>query len=144
MNTKTLGIISILMLSSLLSSCSDDSSKESSNPQSEAQNDDEVGVLEPYLEEPVLETHKNGERKIGLYSESNGQGTFKDCKTGKEYFIDINQYDGQLHSTYLALTQDDEQILMVELVGEIQSDKDELNRLQPQKLLGIIHLTSCP
>ncbi|HEY9029916.1 MAG TPA: hypothetical protein VIM93_01020 [Kangiella sp.] len=144
MNTKTLAIISILMLSSLLSACSDDSSKESSNPQSEAQNDDEVGVLEPYLEEPVLETHKNGERKIGLYSESNGQGTFKDCKTGKEYTIDINQYDGLLHSTYLALTQDDEQILMVELVGEIQTDKDELSRLHPQKLLGIIHLTSCP
>lgn len=144
MNTKTLGIISILMLSSLLSACSDDSSKESSKTQSKAHNDDEVGVLEPYLEEPVLETHSNGERKIGLYSESDGQGTFKDCKTGKEYTIDINQDASLLHSTYLALTQDDEPILMVELVGEIQTDKDELSKLHTQKLLSVIHLTNCP
>lgn len=142
MNTKTLGIISILMLSSFLSACSDDSSKESSKTQSKAHNDEEIGVLEPYLEEPVLETHQNGERKIGLYSESNGQGTFKDCKTGKEYTIDINQDASQLHSSYTSLRQKGQR-LMVELIGEIKKEKDDGETLQPQTLLGIIHKETC-
>ncbi|MHC9511004.1 hypothetical protein [Kangiella sp. M94] len=144
MNTKTLGIISILMLSSLLGACSDDSSNKSNQTKPETRNDDEIGVLEPYLEEPILETHQNGERKVGLYSESNGQGTFEDCKTGKEYGVDINQDVSRLHSTYIALTQVDEQRLMVELVGEVQADQNEASILQIQKLLSITHLTSCP
>lgn len=143
MNTKTLGIISILMLSSLLGACSDDSSNKSNQTKPETRNDDEIGVLEPYLEEPILETHQNGERKVGLYSESNGQGTFKDCKTGKEYGVDINQDVSRLHSTYISLSQTDGQKLFVEIVGETQINKEEAETLQPQKLLGVIHKATC-
>lgn len=141
MNTKTLGIISILMLSSLLGACSEDSSNKA---KSEAQNDDEIGVLEPYLEEPVLESHHNGERKFGLYYENNGQGKFQDCKTGKQYIVDIDGDNSLLHATYLALAQDNEQRLLFELVAKIETDNNDVSILQTQKLLRVIHLSSCP
>lgn len=143
MNTKTLAIISILMLSSLLGACSDDSPKQTSQTKSEAHSDDEIGVLETYLEEPALETHKNGERKIGLYSENNGQGQFQDCKTGKEYMIDMSQDGSLLHSTYISLSQTDGQKLLFEIVGKTRINKEEVETLQPQRLLGIIHKATC-
>ncbi|ACV27147.1 hypothetical protein [Kangiella koreensis] len=144
MNTKTLGIISILMLASLLSACNDDPSKESNKEKTKAQNDDEIGVLEPYLEEPVLESHHNGERKFGLYYESVGQGKFQDCKTGKQYIVDISADNSLLHATYLALTQHSEQRLLIELVAEIETDNNDVSILQTQKLLRVVHLSSCP
>ncbi|MCW8856196.1 MAG: hypothetical protein OQJ95_02450 [Kangiella sp.] len=144
MDTKTLGIISIVILSSLLSACNDDSSKESNKAKSEAQNDDEIGVLEPYLEEPVLESHHNGERKFGLYYESNRQGKFQDCKTGKQYIVYLNEENSLLHTTYFALAQDNEQRLLFELVAKIETDNNDVSILQTQKLLRVVHLGSCP
>lgn len=143
MNHKTITVISLLIISILLSACGDDSSKQSKQPPSDSGSDDDIGIIEPYLKEPELEVHRNGERKIGLYFESNGQGHFQDCKSGKEYTVDINQDKSLLHSTYAELSHHDGQKLMVELIGEIKTIKDKGETLQPQTLVGVIHKHRC-
>lgn len=143
MKMNKLSYIIIVISFGLLSACSNDSSEKPRQTQAE-KSDSEIDTLEPYLEEPYLETHINGERKMGIYFESNGQGKFQDCKSGHEYTLDADSDTSQLHSSYQSLIQTDGQKLIVELIGEPQTAKTENKKLAVQKLIAIIHLTSCP
>lgn len=139
MNVK---IALIFLLFIVLSACNDNSTGQDSSP-SEKQSDEDIAVLQPYLDDPVMETSSNGVRKFGLYSETNDTGTFKDCKTGKSYTVNIDNNIHTLHTTYTSLSHNQGQSLLVELIGEVQTSKDDIEVLQPKKLLGVIHKQSC-
>lgn len=130
------------MLFILVSACNDNSTNQDTSS-SDEQSDEEIAVLEPYLDDPALETRSNGVRKLGLYSEASGTGIFKDCKTGKSYTVNIDNNIHTLHSTYTLLSRNQGQSLLVELIGEVQTSKDDIEVLQPKKLLGVIHKQSC-
>lgn len=126
----------------LVSACNDNSTNQDTSS-SDEQSDEEIAVLEPYLDDPALETRSNGVRKLGLYSEASGTGIFKDCKTGKSYRVDINNSMDSLHSTYASLSQNQGQPLLVEIIGEVQPNKEDIEVLQPKALLGVIHKQTC-
>ncbi|WP_018624499.1 hypothetical protein [Kangiella aquimarina] len=127
----------------LVSACNDDSSQSTASKPESNNTDEDIATLEPYLDEQVFETHSNGEHKIGLYSETNGQGTFEDCKTGKTYIIDINKDASLLHSSYSPLTKANGQKLLVEIIGETLMNKEDLETIRPEILLSIIHKETC-
>lgn len=144
MNQKSIKLISLFLLTALLYACNDNATQSNTSEQGHSDSDEEVATLKPYLDESVIEAHSSGERKIGLYSETNGQGIFEDCKTGKMYLVDISSATNSLHSSYTLLTPINEQKLLVELTGEIPPDRAENQTFKIQKLLGIIHLHNCP
>lgn len=133
----------IFLLFIVLSACNDDtSSRESST--SEEQSDEDIAVLQPYLDDPVMETSSSGVRKLGLYSEANDTGTFKDCKTGKSFHVEISNNTHALHSTYGALSHNQGQPLLVDIIAEVKTNnEDEVEVLLPKILLGIIHKQAC-
>lgn len=139
MNVK---IALIFLLFIVLSACHDNSTNQDTSS-SDEQSDEDIAVLQPYLDDPALETRSNGVRKLGLYSETNDTGTFKDCNTGKSYTINIDNNIHTIHSTYTLLSRNQGQPLLVELIGEVQTTKDDIEVLQPKKLLGVIHKQSC-
>lgn len=141
MKLKPIAITALFLLATLLYACNDDSSQSTASESNN--NDEDIATLEPYLDEQVFETHSNGEHKIGLYSETNGQGTFEDCKTGKTYAIDISKDASLLHSSYSSLVKANGQKLLVEIIGETLMNKEDLETLQPQILLGVIHKHTC-
>ncbi len=143
MKLKPIAITALLLLATLLYACNDDSSQSTASKPESNNNDEDIATLEPYLDEQVFETHSNGEYKIGLYSETNGQGTFEDCKTGKTYTIDIRKDASLLHSSYSSLVKTNGQKLLVEIIGEALMNKEDLETLQPQILLGVIHKHTC-
>lgn len=126
----------------VLSACNDHTSSRDSSPSKE-QSDEDIAVLQPYLDDPVMETSSNGVRKLGLYSEANDTGTFKDCKTGKSFRVDIGNNTHALHSTYSALSHNQGQPLLIEIIGEVKTNNEDIEVLQPKKLLGVIHKQTC-
>lgn len=132
----------IFLLFILLSACNDDTSSRDSST-SEEQSDEDIAVLQPYLDDPVMETSSNGVRKLGLYFETNNTGTFKDCKTGKSFRVDIGNNAHALHPTYSALSHNQGQPLLVDIIAEVKTNKDDVEVIQPNKLLGVIHKQTC-
>lgn len=136
-----LNISLILLLLIFLGACNDTTSNQGSS--SDEQSDDDIAVLQPYLDDPVMETSSNGVRKLGLYSEANDTGTFKDCKSGKSFRVDISNNTHALHSTYSALSHNQGQPLLVDIIAEVKTNNEDTEVLQPKKLLGVIHKQTC-